>query len=85
MTTEMLGNESKYLLTKYETTRVLSTRIMELENNKHPLINATSGTSIFELACLELDAGLLEHIHIKRTNSRGTQIITANNCSRHPE
>ena len=58
---------------------------MELENNKHPLINTTSGTSLFELACLELDAGLLGHIHIKRNNSKATQIIAASDCTRHPQ
>jgi DNA-directed RNA polymerase subunit K/omega len=58
-------------LTKYEKTRVVSTRIMELELNNRPLVPCREGETLFSIAMRELEEGKLSHILVNRVGPGG--------------
>lgn len=53
-------------LTKYERVKVISQRIIELEENARPHIKQLPHETLFDVACKELGNGLLTHISVVR-------------------
>jgi len=62
------------VLTKYESAKLISTRIRELEANRRPLLLHQAQETLYELAQRELVSGKLLHLAVIRPSPTGDRV-----------